>query len=409
MNELALVGGVAATVVAASCALADGALLAPPAEDEERLPTESVERSHRALATGRILAHLGAGIAIASLSGVAEGAGRASILAMLALALVEVSLVEGAARAAGHALGDVARRRMAPFVRAVETTLWPMTALARRVEAALQRALPPQEDPEQVREESAERFLQVVAAEAESTSGEEAIMHGVFALGETEVREVMVPRVDMVAIEHESPWAEVLARVRSAGRARLPVYAETSDEVIGILYAKDLLPVVIDGREPEHGWQRLVREATFIPTTKKLDAQLRDFQTSGTHIAIVIDEFGGTSGLVTIEDILEEIVGEIRDENDDEEPPVEQEEQRRYWVSGRVNVDQLCELLGIELETEGVTTVGGLVYHLFGRVPRAGEALERDGFRIIVERVRRRRIERVYFERLDSASLGAEG
>ena len=123
----------------------------------------------------------------------------------------------------------------------------------------------------------------------------------------------------------------------------------------------------------------------------------------------MIDEFGGTSGLVTIEDILEEIVGEIRDENDDEEPPVEQEEQRRYWVSGRVNVDQLCDLLGVELETEGVTTVGGLVYHLFGRVPRAGEAIERDGFRIIVERVRRRRIERVYFERLDSASLGAEG
>jgi CBS domain containing-hemolysin-like protein len=235
------------------------------------------------------------------------------------------------------------------------------------------------------------------------TSGEEAIMHGVFELGETEVREVMVPRVDLVGISHESPWAEVLARVRSAEHARFPVYAETSDEVIGILYAKDLLPAVVEGREPSPGWQRLVREATYIPTTKTLDAQLRDFQATRTHIAIVIDEFGGTAGLVTIEDILEEIVGEIRDENDDEEPPIVQEQGRRFWVAGRVNVEQLGELLGIEGEVEGVTTVGGLVYHLFGRVPRAGESTTHEGFRVVVERVRRRRIERVYFERLPTA------
>jgi CBS domain containing-hemolysin-like protein len=142
----------------------------------------------------------------------------------------------------------------------------------------------------------------------------------------------------------------------------------------------------------------------FIPTTKMIDDQLRDFKASRTHIAIVVDEYGGTAGLVTIEDVLEEIVGDIRDEYDVEEPEIEQRDGRRYWVSGRVSLDELSEAIGHQFTSDDVTTVGGLVYERLGRVPRAGEEFALDGFRVVVERVVRRKVERVYFERVEALS-----
>jgi CBS domain containing-hemolysin-like protein len=232
---------------------------------------------------------------------------------------------------------------------------------------------------------------------------------GVFALGETEVQDVMVPRIDIIGIEKDTPWSEVRDKVRSAEHSRLPVYRETIDHVIGILYAKDLLrPVVLD-EQPEGGWLTLVRPATFIPEGKPVDQQLRDFKLSRSHIAIVVDEYGGTAGLVTIEDILEEIVGEIRDEHDQEELPIESEEDRRFWVSGRVSLDDLSEALRHEFDHQDVATVGGLIFAVLGRVPRAGEELRLNGFRVVVERVVRRRIERVYFERLEAPVPDTEG
>jgi putative hemolysin len=226
----------------------------------------------------------------------------------------------------------------------------------------------------------------------------------VFSLGDTAVHEIMVPRVNVVGIERTTPWADVLARVRSSEHARFPVFDDTLDEIAGVLYAKDLLPAAIADEEPPDGWVALVRPAVFIPASKPIDQQLRDFQTSRTHIAIVVDEFGGTAGIVTIEDILEEIVGEIRDEYDVEEASVEQEAGRRFWVPGRLTVDELSELVGHDFHREGVTTVGGLVYELLGRVPEAGEKFTLDGFRVVIERVVKRRVERVYFERIERMS-----
>jgi putative hemolysin len=208
-----------------------------------------------------------------------------------------------------------------------------------------------------------------------------------------------VPRVDVIGVELETPWADVVARVRSAEHSRLPAYAETIDEIVGVLYAKDLLPSVIDDEPPEGGWTALVKPATFIPTTKRIDEQLRDFRASGSHMAVVVDEYGGTAGIVTIEDVLEEIVGEIRDEHDDEQPPIESEGGRCFWVEGRVTLDELSDTVGEDLRVDDVSTVGGLVYELLGRVPRAGEQLTHRGFRVIVERVVRRQVRRVYFER----------
>jgi CBS domain containing-hemolysin-like protein len=218
------------------------------------------------------------------------------------------------------------------------------------------------------------------------------------------VQEVMVPRVDIIGVERSTPWSEVVDRVRSSQHARLPVYDDTLDQVMGILYAKDLLAAVIADEEPAAGWASLVRPPAFIPESKAIDTQLRDFKSTRTHIAIVVDEYGGTAGLLTIEDILEEIVGDIRDENDWEEPPIVAEANTRFWVSGRVTLDELSEALGEQFEDKDITTVGGLIFQRLGRVPRAGETLTMRGFRIVVERVIRRRIDRLYFERLEPAA-----
>ncbi|HEY9230349.1 MAG TPA: hemolysin family protein, partial [Gemmatimonadaceae bacterium] len=241
---------------------------------------------------------------------------------------------------------------------------------------------------------------EVVAAEADVSTAEEELIHGVFSLGVTEVQEIMVPRVDIVGMDVTTPWSEVLDRIRSSEHARFPVFRDTLDDVVGILYAKDLLAAIIADEEPDAGWLSLARPPAFIPVSKRIDAQLREFQATRAHIAIVSDEYGGTAGLVTIEDILEEIVGEIRDEYDVEEPQIQQEGSGRYWVSGGVLVEELSDLLDADFGVEDVTTVGGMVFALFGRVPRSGESVMHAGFRIVVERVRRRRIERVYFERL---------
>src|SRR5690606_21994292 len=265
----------------------------------------------------------------------------------------------------------------------------------------------PQRNPDPLeRDEMAESFRRMVAEEAEVSSNEAAILYGIFSLRDTAVYEIMVPRVDVLGIERDAPWNEVLDRVRASEHSRLPVYAETLDEIIGIMHAKDMLPFGLDDEVPPDGWETLLRPAMFVPRTRLIGEQLRDFRASGTHMAIVVDEFGGTAGLVTIEDVLEEVVGEIRDEYDEEEPEIEVRDGTRFWLSGRVTLEEAGELLGLALEREGISTVGGLVYEELGRVPRPGETFMMDGFRVIVEQVQRRKVRRVYFERAGVEASG---
>lgn len=393
-----------AVLVAFVLSTADSALLAFHSSESGGAAQSAVadrERRHRALSMGRVLAYVTAGAALAQALdlGLVALAPRSAIV-ILASAGICV-LTEGVGRAVGYALPTAAHDRLAPVGELVATVLGPAVSLGAAIDRTLHVIIPPPAPDAEERETSAEQFREVVAAEAEVSTAEEELIHGVFSLGETEVQDIMVPRVDIVGIEAETPWSEVLDRIRSSEHARFPVFRETLDDVIGILYAKDLLPSIVADNEPEAGWLPLARPASFIPISKRIDAQLREFQATRTHIAIVSDEFGGTAGLVTIENILEEIVGEIRDEYDVEKPRIEQQGSTRYWVSGSVPIDELSELLDANFGIEDVTTVGGLVYALFGRVPRSGEALVHSGFRIVVERVRGRRIERVYFERLE--------
>jgi CBS domain containing-hemolysin-like protein len=245
---------------------------------------------------------------------------------------------------------------------------------------------------------------------------------GVFTLADTRVDEVMTPRLDMIAVDLAASTEEVVEAFRQSEHSRLPVYDGTPDNIVGVVFAKDLVPVALGvtgaaaaagaggagvaGVAGEPGdaaaaprWQSLVRPASYVPESKTLDSQLRDFQRGPAHLAIVVDEFGGTSGLITLEDILEEIVGEIHDEHDVGEPAAIRQEGDRYWVDGRVTLDDLSQVLGRAFEHPEVSTVGGLVYSVLGRVPRAGDELTLDGYRVVVDRVERRRVTRVVVQR----------
>ncbi|MHB1312411.1 MAG: hemolysin family protein [Gemmatimonadaceae bacterium] len=397
-------------LAAALCAATDGALLtidddAPPGEPALRRFLKDREATHRALAFGRILAQLGAGASLA----VALEAGRHWLLAIVVVVAVVV-VSESGARAFGDVLGVRALRRLAPIAFLAITLLRPVVLFGIWCDGILLRLLPARPDDES-READVERFREVVAAEVADADGGRAGEHlltGVFALGDTQVQEIMVPRVDIVGIERHAPWSEVVDRVRSERHARLVVYGEDLDEVEGILYAKDLLGAVLDDREPEGSWHSLVRPAWFIPVTNTVDAQLRDFRTNHRHIALVVDEFGGIAGLVTLEDVLELIVGDIRDEHDtDDDDHVEREGDDRFWVPAHESLDLLSTLTHHDFRRDDLSTVGGLVYELFDGVPEPGEDIEVDGFRVVVEQMLGRRIERVYFERLPRDARGA--
>ena len=414
-----LVAGGGATL-AALAAVADGALLAEHhasgAGERSGLvplpmvskPVAARERAHRALSFARILGHGIAGGALALALGLAVDTDLKSI-AWLALAgLLTVSIAETTARMIGDALGDDAVARLRGFTRAIEIVCAPVVRLGEWFDALFVDAVADADTPLERREEAAAQFREVLSAEADVSRDERDLLLGVFDFGETTAEEVMVPRVDIVGIERGTPWSEVLDHVRSEQHSRVPVFEESIDEIVGILYAKDLLPAAIAGEEPSAGWQSVVKPPTFVPRSKRIADLLREFRASGRHMAVVADEYGGTAGLVTIEDVLEELVGEIRDEYDDEERQVESEDDLRFWVSGRLTLDDLSEALHHNFRRDDVTTVGGLVLELIGRVPRAGEALQIGPFRVIVERVVRRKIERIYLERMPGAPFDEE-
>ena len=395
-----LIVAIVTMVGAALLAAADGALVAT-GHSSPRQVIADPDRAHRALALGRVLAHLLIGTALAiAMQGTGWAFGM-RVAAAVALLVLSVTIVEGFARATGYAGGMATVQRLAPVTVAADVLLLPLTWAGGVVERALGRVLPPADPNDPVRDVGPEQFREVIAAEADVTAAEEELLHGVFSLGDTQVQEIMVPRIDVVGIDKGTPWSEVVDRIRSSEHARFPVFDDTLDNIVGILYAKDLLPTVVAGGEPDD-WSTLVRPATFIPATKTIDQQLRDFKSQRTHIALVMDEYGGIAGLVTIEDVLEEIVGDIRDEYDVEQPEIEQEGADRFWVAGRLSLADLSELLNYDFEREDLTTVAGLVYDSFGRVPRAGEKGTLGPFRLVVERVRRRTIERVYIERIAS-------
>jgi putative hemolysin len=238
---------------------------------------------------------------------------------------------------------------------------------------------------------------------------EKEMIYSIFELGDTLAREVMVPRIDVVALEVNTPMLEAMDTIMEVGHSRIPVYSETIDNVLGVLYAKDLLPYLRQGRS-DVPLKKILREAYFIPETKRASDLLPDLQQRRVHMAVVVDEYGGTAGLVTIEDLLEEIVGEIQDEYDAEEPFVEFVNDDEYLFDARVDLDDLNRLMNVELPTEDSDTLGGFIYTELGKVPVVGDQVAFGNMGFTVESVAGRRIKKVRVQRYPHEPVqGQEG
>jgi CBS domain containing-hemolysin-like protein len=246
------------------------------------------------------------------------------------------------------------------------------------------------------------------AAEGSAIETEEReLIHSIFEFGDTVVREVMLPRPDMVAVEADATVDEGILTAIEAGKSRLPAYEDTIDNIVGLVFLKDLVSRGAAG-EGSGPVRESLRSAHFVPESKRVAELLREMQTEKFHMAIVVDEYGGTAGLVTMEDLLEEIVGEITDEYDVPEPAVERLGDGTLRVPGKTPIDEVNELLDVELPQDEWDTVGGLVFNTLGHVPIEGECLQVDGLEFCAERVQGRRIVSVIITRLAAPHDGAE-
>ncbi len=248
---------------------------------------------------------------------------------------------------------------------------------------------------------SAEELLLIVERGGEQgvlEAEEEQMIHAVIGLGERRLHEVMVPRIDIVALPENVSLDEAIDTIVAEGHSRIPVFSETIDTVVGILYAKDLLQFLKAPVAQRPPLRSLLRAPVFVPESMSIDDLLHEFQRRKVHIAIVLDEYGGTAGLLTIEDLLEEIVGEIQDEYDIEEPMVVRLSAGQARIDGRASVDDLAELFDVQLGLEDADeydTVGGLIYHRIGGIPRPGDEVRVSGLRLTVESTDGRRVAKV--------------
>ena len=276
---------------------------------------------------------------------------------------------------------------------------WPLsklaTALSRLFGVEQHRAM-------SMSEEEIRALVEVGHTHGVLEQEERQMIHSIFELGDTIVREVMVPRIDMAAVSSAATLQEILAIVTQYGHSRIPVYDKNIDNIIGIVHVKDLLLAVQD--PDSFNLPKSVRKVTVVPEEKKVDDLLREFQKEQVHMAIVLDEYGGTAGLVTLEDIIEEIVGEIQDEYDKEQPLSAKIDERTVLASGRLSIYDLNLVIGHELveESDAYDTVGGFVYSQLGVVPRRGDQFEFNGYNFRVEELLGRRISRIKVEKLET-------
>jgi putative hemolysin len=268
----------------------------------------------------------------------------------------------------------------------VRALLGSLTALTVRL-IGRERASQPE-----LTEEELRTLVDVGASEGVVEREEREMIHKVFELEDTRVREVMVPRTDMFCLDVETPRAEILPALRENLHSRVPVYEGSIDVIVGILYTKDLLPYVASGLPADFELPAHLHPPYFVPESKRADALLQEFQAKKLHLAIVVDEYGGTAGLVALEDLLEELVGEIADEFDEPERLIQRLDASTFRVSGKLPVEDLNAATGLSISNESYDTVGGWVLDLFGRVPRRSERRETPDLVVTVEKVERTRV-----------------
>lgn len=259
--------------------------------------------------------------------------------------------------------------------------------------------------------EQAEEEIKNLVDSAQETGAieheEKELLHSVFEFGDTVVREVMTPRVDLDAMPLQSSPEAVVALIESSGHSRIPLFDKTDDAIIGIIHAKDLLMALMKSKDVS--LRKLMRTPLFIPENKNVHDLLTDMRQSHTQMAIVQDEFGGTAGIVTIEDIVEELVGDIVDEYDHEEPEIVQTAPGLAIVNGKAHLDDINHALNTHFESEEFDTIGGYVFGLFGRQPGMGETIEDDDYRFVVSETDGRRIVKLRIEEMKEEEPAAEG
>jgi len=326
---------------------------------------------------------------------------RAFLIAAAIMIVVSYVIAAVVPRSIGQQRAVGVASAAAVVLRPVVRLLGPIPALLLAIGSALSRE---GRDGPSGSEEELRGLVDLLEQRRIIQPDERAMIHSVFELGDTIVREVMVPRTDMVFVERDKTLRQALSLALRSGFSRIPVVGENLDDVVGIAYLKDLVTRSHEHREGEsvETVDSVMRPASFVPESKPINELLREMQARQIHQAIVIDEYGGTAGLVTIEDILEEIVGEIADEYDREEPPVEWLGEGQARVTARLPVEELEELFDVSIEAEDVETVGGLLAHRLGRVPIPGAIARVAGLRLTAESLagRRNRIGTVRVERI---------
>jgi CBS domain containing-hemolysin-like protein len=354
----------------------------------------------------RLLAELTATTLVALVAVDTFGAGwRAALVTAGAMTVISFVVVGVGPRTIGRQHAYAVGRAVAPLVRWLGRVLNPLASLLILIGNAVTPGKGFREGPFATQVELRE-LVDLAEQRGVVEHGERQMIHSVFALGDTIAREVMVPRTEMVWIEEHKTLAQALALFLRSGFSRIPVIGENVDDVLGVLYFKDLMRRTEGGgadveRTPV---AELMRPATFVPESKPVDDLLSEMQAARNHLVIVVDEYGGTGGLVTIEDILEEIVGEITDEYDIERPPVEHlPEEGAVRVTARLPVENLGELFDVELPSDEVETVGGLLAQALGRVPIPGAEAEVAGLHLVAEGTtgRRNRIDTVLVRRAE--------
>jgi CBS domain containing-hemolysin-like protein len=362
------------------------------------------------LALARNLAVVAASALAFFLVSRATGSTWVAVGIAVAGSLAVLALLEVAVRSLVHRSPERWVVRLTPLVRAFRLVFGlPTLALVSSGHAVL-RPRPVEGHPEATAEddESLLDLMEIEEANGGIEEEERAMIRGIIKLVGTATREIMVPRIDVVAVDTDTTMPEVTALIMERGFSRIPLYEGTIDNVVGVLYAKDFLRYLARGSRPP-ALKTIARPPYFVPESKKVDELLAEMRLNRVHMAIVVDEYGGTAGLVTIEDLLEEIVGEIEDEYDRSEVTVEHISPDEAILDARVSTDDLNELFGTNIEGEDFDTVGGFVYHLLGRVPIPGDEVSANGLRLRILSVLGRRIKKVQVAREAASPAPAAG
>ncbi|HET7264148.1 MAG TPA: hemolysin family protein [bacterium] len=352
------------------------------------------------LLAGNTIANVGSSVVATSIALSLLGRRAGEIVAFIGATALVLILAEIAPKTLAVRYADRFALNVAGTVRAVSLVLTPLVRLLSLAGTAVVRPFGGAITPHAplVTEDQLRFLVQVGEEEGVIEEEEREMIHSIFEFGDTLVREVMRPRVDIVAVQAKAAINEALGLMMESGHSRLPVYEGSVDHIVGVVYVRDLLPALRQGRLDQTVGE-MQRPPFFVPDAKKVDELFREMQRRKISMAIVVDEYGGTAGVVTMEDLLEEIVGEIQDEYDLEEKPIQLIDDRTAVVNGRTHIDEVNEILGLQLPTEDVDTIGGLVYALAGHVPVQGETVSLAGAELRVERALGQRITKVRITR----------